>query len=194
MELYNFDEKEKRLLEEAKELKKSQDKHDAEKEYNKTQDLEIALSLYEKFISDIYPKIVTKCLDRYYTVIAMGSKEGSLEEDVDNIEFDERVYLDRRIGGLDSIEFDELLMNIKLECNKYFDTYPETFFIEMLTNFLRRNGCNIDESYYNNRRTIYIHEKYKHLKDAYYMEMQALEYRREALDESKNYREPKGRN
>lgn len=194
MELYNFDEKEKRILEEVRKLKKSYDKHVAEEEYNETQKLEIALSLYEKFISDIYPKIVTKCLDRYYTDIAMGSKEGSLEEDVDNIKFDERVYLGRMIGVQYSIKFDEILMNIKLECNNYFDTSPETFFIEMLTNFLRRNGCSIDESYNNNRRTIYIHTTYKHLKDAYYMEMQALEYRREALDESKNYSEPKSRN
>lgn len=191
MELYNFDEKEKRILEEARELKKSHDKDVAEKEYNETRNLEIALSLYEKFISDIYPKIVTECLARYYAGIAKGSKEGSLEEDVDNIKFDERFYLDRRIGEQNSIEFDELLMNIELECNNYLDTYPVIIFIEMLTNFLRRNGCNIDESDYNNRRTIYIRETYKHLKDAYYMEMQALEYRREALDESKNYRKAK---
>ncbi len=191
MELYNFDEKEKRILKEARELKQSHDKHVAEDEYNETQDLEIALSLYEKFISDIYPKIVTKCLERYYKGITMGKKEGSLEEDIDNIKFDEIFYLDRRIGEQNSIEFDA---NIELECNNYLDTYPVKIFIEMLTDFLRRNGCGIDESDYNNCRAIYIHGTYKHLKDAYYMEMQALEYRREALDESKNYRKPKGRN
>ena len=98
MELYNFDEREKRILEEARELKKSHDKQVAKEEYYGTQNLEIALSLYEKFISDIYPKIVTTCLARYYTGIAMGSKEGSLEEDVDYIKFNEKFYLDRRIG------------------------------------------------------------------------------------------------